>query len=234
MAGKRFRKAVGRKLVKRYRRTRIARKPVAFTRSLNSFPRSGGFPKMMKMSHRYVDQITVTSTTGVAGIYQFRCNGMYDPDITATGHQPLYFDQMSAIYNHFCVIGSKIKIKTLPNAATAGVAYSICCFINDDSTVTNLNIPDCVEQRKAVSKVAGGISAIPTYLTTKWSAKKFFGRNPLSNTDLQGSGSGDPAEQSVYTIVVAANDKASTVVASLLVEVDYIAVWKETKDIAAS
>ena len=35
---------------------------------------------------------------------------MFHPDKSSVGHQPMYFDQLQAIYDHFTVINSRIKV----------------------------------------------------------------------------------------------------------------------------
>lgn len=59
----------------------------------------------------YVQQITLTPPVGSAtGTYVFRANSCFDPDFSVGGHQPLYFDQYSAVYDHYRVVGSSIKV----------------------------------------------------------------------------------------------------------------------------
>lgn len=105
------------------------------TRNIVSVKTGLGFPKKMIMTHRYCANQSVQSSTGVMANYVFSCNGMYDPDITGTGGQPLYFDQMTAIYNHYTVIGSKVTIKVLNASPSTGI---IGCgiLINDDTATT--------------------------------------------------------------------------------------------------
>lgn len=43
-----------------------------------------------------------------AAYWVFSANGCYDPDITSTGHQPLYFDNYMAVYQKYRVNYSKI------------------------------------------------------------------------------------------------------------------------------
>jgi len=69
-----------------------------------------GFPKIVKMTHRYSETIRMVSSAGVPQFQRFRANGMYDPNQTAGGHQPLFYDQMSVLYNHWKVIGARLPL----------------------------------------------------------------------------------------------------------------------------
>jgi len=94
-----------------------------------------GFPKQMTMTHVYEDVITLTSVGGIIQTYLFSANGMYDPNITATGHQPYYFDQMTALYNHYTVIGSKAEFEYVPTTVTEE-SCKLGASIQDDAGLT--------------------------------------------------------------------------------------------------
>lgn len=225
-----------RKFTRRATRKNVRKLRKALSRKVNLdlFPKSGGFPGMLKMTHRYCENIILSASTGTMNSYLFSVNGMYDPNQTGTGHQPLYFDQLSAIYNHYCVIGSKITVKAIPPQTAAGAGYTVALFVNDDTGTANSNIMDIIEQRKGVFKVTGGVGAQRLTLVNKWSAKKNYGASPLANTDLQGTSASQPNEQAFYQICLQALDASSTVVVGFMVEIEYIAIWKELKDMLAS
>lgn len=192
-----------------------------------------GFPKQLRIRHRYVDNITLVSTTGALASQSFRCNGMFDPDYTSTGHQPLYFDQLSAIYNHFTVLNSKITVKFY-TVTSAVVPMSVAMFINDDATVTPSGPAAQAEQSSArFGMVPGGANQQLT-LTSKWSATQAFGPGALSDPNLQGNSAGDPTEQQLWSIQARSADLASTQTLYAQVLIEYDAVWQELKDIAGS
>lgn len=196
-----------------------------------------GFPKKMVMTHRYVDsKLLSTGTGGITVTANMACNGMYDPDVGIGGHQPYYFDQMSAIYDHYTVIGSKIKVTFVTQGTQTGTALSpaVCgIFVNDDSTLTAA-WPALAEHPSSVCKLSPVSGSGIAVATAKWSAKKTFGGAPLSNDNLQGTSSANPTELSVYTIFV--NSEAATAVTNVtvMIEIEYIAVWDELRDVAAS
>lgn len=193
-----------------------------------------GFPKKMCMTHKYVEVASLTSTTGVMGKYLFACNNMYDPNYTITGHQPLYRDQCAALYQHYCVIGSKIKVKAINAASNTGL-IGVALFINDDTTTTPTTLDAIVEQTNAKSmKIIPYNSSDPVILGAGWSARKWFGKSPLANNSLGAAYNSSPAEQCYYTLCVQCMDGASTVGIYFDVEIEYICIWTELNDIGQS
>lgn len=74
-----------------------------------------GFPDRLKTRLQYCDVVQLAASAGTPALYQFRMNGLYDPDYTGTGHQPQWFDQLSAVYQTYRVLGSKITVTFIPN-----------------------------------------------------------------------------------------------------------------------
>jgi len=195
-----------------------------------------GFPKRMVMTHKYVELINLTSTSGVIQKYLYSANGMYDPNITGTGHQPTYFDQMSALYNHYTVIGSKIKVRVTPVATNEDVSY-VGMYLDDDTTTTNI-----IDTSTLGEATKGTVRQIPPnsnnsyYFSGKWSAKKTFGGSILGNDNLQGNIAANPTEQSYWVLASQAGGGLAAVDTSVqcYIEISYIAVWEELKQVAQS
>lgn len=191
-----------------------------------------GFPKKMMMTHKYSQTVSLTSTGGIYNNLTFNCNGLYDPDAAAGGHQPLYFDQMAAIYDHYTVIGSKITVKLVPATSTTD-GYATGIFINDDATPLITSLAHLEEQSTGKYRVVPPAYRGTTILTAKWSAKKTFGGSILGNDNLQGGATSNPSELSVFTIGLEGLGGATVqIFAQILIE--YIAVWDELRDIAQS
>ncbi|AWW06122.1 MAG: capsid protein [Cressdnaviricota sp.] len=192
-----------------------------------------GFPKRIQMTHKYVEGISLTSTAGVISKYNWSCNGMFDPNTTGTGHQPLYFDQMSALYNHYTVIGSKIKIVCTSGTVNAA-PFFIGAFLDDDASSTNItDISGLAEQSTGSYRMLAPGATQTIVFNKKWSAKKTFGGSVLANDSLQGTSSTNPLEQTHYLIALQGAN-ASSPSANFQVEIEYIAIWDELKDMAQS
>jgi len=184
------------------------------------------------MTHKYAETVTISAAAGVLQMYQWSCNGLYDPNISGVGHQPMFFDQMSPLYNHYTVIGSKIRIKVVPQAGPED-SFIASLFVADDTSVAYTQSTDIIENSKGTYRLVPGNTADSFTLSSKFSPKKVFGGALLNNTLLRGNSSTNPSEQSLYTFGVQGLNAAS-VSATLMVEIEYIAVWAEIKEIPAS
>jgi len=86
------------------------------------------------------DQMGATATN----VYQFSANGCYDPDITSTGHQPMFFDNYAALFKRYSVHKSSISVTVVNHAVntatyngtsvTTTPNYSYRLFILKDGT----------------------------------------------------------------------------------------------------
>lgn len=228
--------ALVRQNVKRRRIVRAKRRyqRVKRRKTLPMYRTMGGQFKARKVNHRYVDRVTLAPTLGAQAIHRFRANGMYDPDQTSTGHQPMFFDQMTALYDHFVVIASKIQVNFVLNECTSGV---ICTLTLDDDTSTyTSNKPEAmVEGGRTAWGIGTPDDRNQIILSRSFSPKRFLGRSkPLSDPELKGSSSGDPTEQAYYVVGVESTDGATPGNIRCWVEIDYVAVWIEPKEIGQS
>lgn len=191
-----------------------------------------GFPKKMLMTHRYSECLLLTSASGVLATYNWVANGMFDPNQTGTGHQPMYFDQMAAIYDHYTVIGAKLTVKISNVVANIGARCGI--FINDDTVVTPSFVDALRERNPNVSRIINNGSNNVTTMTIKWSGKKTFGKYNLTNPSFIGTAAANPTEQSIFTFFIQPIDASSTQNYYVEYLLEQIAVWTELKDIASS
>lgn len=209
---------------------------VAMRRMRTKYPVSRsmgiGFPKMMKITHKYVETVQLLSTSGIPAVYRFRANGMYDPNQTGGGHQPIYSDQLKELYNHYTIIGSKIVVRFVPTT-TSAVPQHIGINLNDDTTAI-VNFNDISEQTQSRIKAIAYTPEKPVTLTCKYSAKKMYGGSILANADLRCTGTADCSEQAYFVLYSHPLDGSTSVGLYCVVSIEYIAVWRELKDIVGS
>lgn len=204
------------------------------TKNTPNLVRSGfsGFPQKMVMKHKYFETFDMTNTAGAPAYYSFYLNNMYDPNYTSTGHQPMYYDQMTALYDHYVVIGAKIKV-TFQHAATTNTTQNIAIYQNDDGTI-GPSYASLHEQSKGKWTTLATGQTNPRTLTMGWSAKKSFGGSILSNANLRGEVGSGPSETQFCSIGIFPSNLSSTQTTNCQVEIEYIAVWFELKDISGS
>lgn len=191
-----------------------------------------GFPRKLKCVHTYHQTTQLVSVAGGLASQLNRCNGMYDPDASLGGHQPLYFDQMSALYDHFCVIGSKITYY-FSHSVTGNLLVQVTSYINDDITLSVTNPDTLAEQVGSKTIIIPAGSNNRFKMVQNWSAKKFFGKSVLGNKALTGTPSADPVEQSIW--VLSANQPGGgNANIDVQIEIEYIAIWSELKEISGS
>lgn len=188
-----------------------------------------------KVNHRYVEQL-VDFDTGIPGTiaeYFFSANGMYDPNITGVGHQPIGFDEISNFFDHYTVIYSKITI-AWENNSTRGCIVGV--KVNDNTT-SNGTITNFIENgnNKWTSMPQAATGGEVRMMTMDVVPHKFLGRpNPLSEDDLRGSATSNPAEQCYWQLGFGTKENTSSQAARALVQIDYVAIWTEPTDLSQS
>lgn len=215
---------------KKTRRARIKRNPTFNKTTVKS---GLGFPKRMVMTHRYSQAGSITSNTAL-GRYAFHVNSMFDPDHSGVGHQPLYFDQMAALYNLYTVIGAKCVFKIFPLTSVANTVL-MAGYINDNTSAaaaTNWNT--IAEQSQAKRTIMIPLTGKPATITLKWSGRKAWGKGFLQNPNLSADTSNDPAEKQYFDFYTIAADGSTATTVRWEVMITYIAVWRELKEVTES
>lgn len=194
-----------------------------------------GFPQQSKFIHRYATaDFTLTNTTsGAISFAQYWCNGMFDPQLALGGQQPMNFDQMAALYDHYTVVSSKIWVRFVP---TEGKDVVCGVFVNDGSgTAAFVDWEDANETPQNLGNVLlTGLDWRQKSVSGSWNAYKLFGPDPLDNDELKGSGSANPQEDQYFCLYAQALEKTIfyTVKAQILIE--YTAIWTEPKKVSGS
>jgi hypothetical protein len=103
---------------------RPKRKPVARA-SVKARLSAPLMPSKMRRILRYNSQLTLTAPgTSTITNYQFRLNSLYDPDLTSTGHQPMGYDQLTALYNQWVVTRCRVIVNAIMLSDPAYVSGS--------------------------------------------------------------------------------------------------------------
>lgn len=175
-----------------------------------------------------------TGAAGAAGGYVFTANGLYDPNITGVGHQPMGFDQMMLFYEHYTVTKAKITVNFYNNDVDDSVVVGI--LIAPDATIeTNASKINenglCV--RKWLSYLANN-DGNKCSLTMTANIAKINGKRILNEDDYRGDAAANPQEQSYFHLF--AYNQVTTNAPNVFFEVliEYIAEFSEPRKMIQS
>lgn len=196
------------------------------------------FPKSFVTKHRYVQTFTLDPGISVPATQLFRCLNIFDPDYTGTGHQPLGYDQMTPIYDHYNVLGAKIKVKAMSAAADAGSGGTVVGIYIDDDQIPSSQYDTILEQGNGVSRILTGNTANGYVTMSKtFSTKKWFGvKDVMDNDKLQGSNIAGSTDDDAYMVVYAQGlaSLSNPSAVYCIAEIEYIVKWTEPKTLNQS
>lgn len=194
-------------------------------------------PERIHTTLKYADRFSVNPGAGTLGIYVISANGLYDPNITGTGHQPKGFDQLIALYDHYCVTKAHIKVTWCPDPTSCnllGVTQS------GSATSTYSDPTDYVELPGTHWTSSGYISTSghseTKTVSTTMNVSKFLGvKDLLDGRDNCGDGTQNPNEGVFFHLWAAAMNGATDLGSIVgFVEVTYDAWFVEPRDVSSS
>lgn len=187
-----------------------------------------------KMLYSSDTAITLASAAANPGVHVFSCNGLFDPDVTGTGHQPRGFDQLMLFYDHYVVQKARVSVRFFNN----GTTVPAMCFITvRDNSTKSTSILDYLESSitKTVSlgvETSGTASAQLQYTVD---VGRFLGRrDTMSDPQLKGTAVTNPAEGCSFHIGAFTPDYFTACSVTAQVVVEYSCSLIEPKIVAAS
>lgn len=186
-----------------------------------------GFPNSIITKMRYCTIVPLTGTSGARGINVFAANGIFDPDITNIGHQPMYRDTYASIYNHYTVLGSKITATFLPRTALECTVVGIAS--GDDSSFS-ATIDTIREQNNAISRGMGPPGAPVVTQVATFEPLMAFGVDAKDDGASATANGSNPTELFCYAVWAASANGSSTVVVDAMVEIEYTVKFSELVD----
>ena len=135
-------------MTKRRRTTKSANGKRTISKYNKSVPYTmykGIIPATMYVSMRYTELLQLADAVTGLAYNVYNANGIWDPNFSATGHQPMGYDQWSTLYKTYRVKKCTIKAECANNQSTVP-----CLFIIAPSETTAL-LANASEQPGAVS-----------------------------------------------------------------------------------
>lgn len=165
-----------------------------------------GFPDRLRTKLHYADVVALSASAGSPGIWQFRMNNLFDPDLTGVGHQPQWYDQLSAVYSYVTVVGSSIKVTFIPGniddteANDKGPYICGITLVGGTATFSAASYPALLEDGNSVHSVIvdkqGSNNAVT--LTQTYNPKRDLGLSPYDDTLRHSVGSTAPIGNTAY------------------------------------
>lgn len=198
------------------------RPSMPFTRNLS------GFPLTIRATLKYHQGLVFQSVSGSVSKNAFRANGMFDPDETGTGHQPMGFDQLAGIYARYKVVSSRIKVTFSPVSETAATSDWVCGVIGQSGTTIDAGVDVNCEQPHSTWSVINGRLGGPNqktlYLT--YSPEKHLGLTN-NDADVGATVSADPGVSYKYMCWCADRQSTGTTNMNAEVEISYDVIFHE-------
>lgn len=201
-----------------------------------SLPSNSPLPKKLKSRLTYCEKgVSVNpGAGGIAGDYVFSLNNLYDPNVTGTGHQPLGFDQLAALYRYFVVTKARAFI-TFYNVDTSNEALCVASVSTSSTSITD--ITNAIENGRSsyqmVSK-AGDSRAIVDMKLAVDIGRELGPKDPIDNPQLWGTSAGGPTTGLFLHTSAAPNSTNDSSLTGISVVIEYDAIFFEPLTVASS
>jgi len=189
-----------------------------------------GMPSRYKCKLRYVTVLELNAGSDASNTHSFRCNQLFDPDLTSTGHQPFGYDNLALQYSKYRVSGSKITAKVVGFGEQNGVAQAIGIRMGAQSILQSPNdsIPELVEMGPISGlrwKTVNIENPLKTQISNTWSIRRDMGASGKYEDTLNGSTNGSgPGIQNYFIVFVTSKglSKDNPAHLDVMVTIDYV------------
>lgn len=220
------------RMLRRRRKRRRQKRLTRFPKLPILKPGRALFPNNVMVKLRYGGEArTIDPGAGILGFHVFSAGGMYDPDITGSGHQPRGFDELMDAFNHYLVIGAKITISARAGSTSPANLNTIGITLRPSSGIVS-SVTDYYEDLGSVWKQCGGSSAEQTVILSKgYSPRKVYGasvRTLMADDLKKGSQVSNPIDNQFWHVWVNPFDGSSDTTAVVVrATIEYTAVMLE-------
>lgn len=194
--------------------------------------RGVGFPDKMYTKLKYVENIHSTAVGGLENIV-YRGNSVYDPQYSAGGHQPLFFDQYIAVYEKYRVIGSSVRLQ-ITNESTQALNVAI---LPTSTPISLTTFQAVLEQNRssAIRTVPPSqylISTQKRYCSTRQATGAT--KSELYDQDYAGTFNSDPVNLWYWNFYLNSVDNVTAIDARILLTITYYVEFFDRQNVAQS
>jgi hypothetical protein len=195
-----------------------------------------GFPIMSRTSMRYAEVVNLSGVAGALNTYQFALNGLFDPNITGSGHQPIGYDQWNVFFRNYLVHGARFKITPFVTSASVNPIFG--WYVTDDTTITTSSATTLIEQGKSrwnLLLYLSTIQPVPSMSGT-FSSREWFQVEDLHDAVASYGApiTSNPSNIAYLTLFCQDFGLVGTASVRVLVEIDYDAEFFEPQELPQS
>lgn len=168
-----------------------------------ALPRLPLFPQRTRRMLRYEESVALTGSSGAVASYVFTANGLFKPNITGTGHQPMGFDQMMIFFEHYTVLRSRIRLEVFNT--TSGIPIKVGIQLGATQTDVSTNYQANIENGRMVYATLTPQNTAMSHAVLNLNAniaQTVGTRNVIDRSDLRGSASANPTEMTFFIITI--------------------------------
>lgn len=178
---------------------------------------------------------TLTLNPGVGGLMTYNAyaaNGIYDPNITGAGHQPMGHDEYATLYKKYRVLSSHITVEFFPEGASGLTDNVICVIMVNQDTSLPSSPQTAIENGDSVYGVATDSDNNGRLkLKNNWSSKRYSG----SIADHQAQmGSANPTNLDYFHVGCGSLNGEDPSEVNCLVTISYQVLLTEPNDLLGS
>lgn len=208
---------------------RSNRRTVALYKSLR--------PDTQILRMRYHTTISLDPTTGLVDNHLFRADSIFDPDSTGIGHSAMGYNEFSALWRHYCVLGAKITARFVSQGDLGNTNTGIAGIGLQRSNTLVSSLDTVIERGKARTKILTQGNANQTCtLVQYYSARKFHGWKDIGDSNETRTTFGaNPPDQAYFNVFLGPMKSSDNVaVTPVSVTIDYIVKLMEKIDLLES
>lgn len=199
------------------------------------------FPTTTVRKLNYVVGVTLDPGLGGApSVREFRTNSLYDPDLTGVGTQPRGFDELSALYQKYLVLGSKITCQWVSITGTSITGYVYGIALRDLGNALG-GFYDYIENGNCKYVVAEPTTKSSPIIQYGYSPKKYHGLTNIRDDGAYGGLTGnlgtgsDPSKGASWHVWAQPADESTDVgPMRVIVQIEYTALFTDPKKLVQS
>lgn len=197
-----------------------------------------GIPSTYFTKLKYTVQYNAGSVGSPFIEYLFRMNSVFDPEFALGGGQPMYYDQITAMYRSYCVFGSGINLTFTQKTNTTEAAFIKCGVYPIETSNSASGVSEAIERDNCVYAQLGPNTGDQGIVNMNAFAKPYavLGRGKFEKEDdtMCALVSSNPVQQCLWHVFLGTNDGLTSVNAYIEITLTYYVKFFDRIDVERS